>query len=249
MNGKTLVILPIVSVMFLASAMQPHASFVQHDSSPNLEEQAPSNEQLILLYLSCGNVNLMSQNYSSALDDYQKALGLLTNARDNDMEFLILFGMTIACDNLHLTDLCEFNISRIRALINSPDEEEDGVTEYMTAEDDKVPSYLRTLADMSPSIEIRDALRSFISEIFPPSLTSLSPFGNYTIPSHFHYERHVMMHPCKSVWKKIEKFGRKVRRTCEKILDIIERCLDIKDRIQGKPQPKLSYQSTQERII
>ncbi len=237
MIRKIFVTLPVTSILFLACTMQPNASLVQHDSSLNLEEQVSSNEQLILLYLSCGNVNLLSQNYSSAFDDYQRALDALTNSSSNGLEFLILFGMVIACDNLHLTDLCKFNILRINALINSA--EEDGVTEYLTTEDDEVTSYLKALANMSPSIEIRDTLQFYISEIFPSSPASYSLSANYMNPALFSYEGQCMIYPCKSFWKRLEKLGRNIRRGCEKVLDIIERALDIKDRVEGKPQQKL----------
>jgi hypothetical protein len=185
------------------------------------------NESLALLYLSCANANLLSHNDLSALQDYQKALEVLGDAGDSGLEFLISYGMVVACDRLQIRDQCESHLLRLRAVINSP--EADDAAEYELPENasNDIPDYLRALAAEAPSLEIRGALQSFVSEVF---------IGFYSHSDHRSNLGHksFVAKPCKSFWKKLEKLAHNIRRACEKVLDVIERSLNVWDRIEGK---------------
>jgi hypothetical protein len=237
MKIKNFVCVSVICFQIFACPNCSSVSYLQCDSLDS-EEQSQSNEQLALLYLSCANVNLISQNYSSAFDDFQKVLQTVSDSNDNGIEFLTLFGMVIACDNLGLKDSCEQYLTRIKILIDSVDEEDDDFTEA-SPENKKVPCYLATIANMSPTVEIKSILMSFIFEIFPASLGSYSSSFQKMRLSTFKSQFFVAQ-PCKSFWKRVEKLGHNVKRTCEAVLDIIERCLDVRDRIQGKSKEKKS---------
>ena len=234
MNTKKTVSLFIACITFSVCSMPFCAAPNLDASQRNFEEKVPSNEQMALLYLSCGNVNLTSKNYASALDDYKKALDLVDDSVDSGVEFLIVFGMAIACDNLHLADLCKGNMARIRSLMNAFEDEEDNNEEYTSTESDEVPNYLRGLANMARSVEIRSTLLLLISDIFPSSSASYLPTLNRANSRFFSQERQHMIIPCKSFWKRLEKLAKNIDHACHKVMDLIERALDLRDRAQGK---------------
>ena len=197
-----------------------------------IEQPSPS-EPLAVLYLSCANANLLSNNDRSALQDYQKALEALGDFGDRSLEFLISYGMIVACDRLQIRDLCEDHLFRLRALINDLNQQEDSLEENPLPEkiSDEIPNYLRALAATAPSVEIRSALQSLVSEIFIGSYSHSAYRGN---PAY----KPFLAKPCKSFWQKLEKLAHNIRRACEKVLDIIERSLDIWDRVEGKLKDK-----------
>jgi tetratricopeptide (TPR) repeat protein len=169
MNVRSLTAVSAASILIVTGSIHADVALEQQEWL-GIDEQESLNEGMALLYLSCGHVNLMSKRYSSALDDYQKALNVLNGSNDNGIEFLILFGMVVAYDNLNLTDLCENTILQVRTLIDASYEEDDDIMQYTLPEeeaDDRALTYLEALASMAPSIDIRNALLSFISEIFP----------------------------------------------------------------------------------
>ncbi|MBX9744880.1 MAG: hypothetical protein K2X08_06700 [Chlamydiales bacterium] len=182
----------------------------------------------------------MSKKYKFALQDYQRAFDRLDGSKDNGIEFLVAFGMVIVCDNLHLLEQRDENISRIRSMIDTFDDEED-LNDYrsMSDEDNRVHIYLRMLAGMAPSIEVRGILLSFLSEIFPSSLASysLSKSNRPVKLAYFSYEKPVVARPCKSFWKRLEKLGHNIVRACDKVITLLERFCDVRDRLGGKPKP------------
>ena len=238
MNIKKAVSLFIACILFSVCSIPRCIASNPYDSQANFEEKVASNEQIALLYLSCGNVNLTSKNYASALDDYIKALDLLNDSVDSGVEFLIVFGMAITCDNLHLTDLCKRNMARIRALMNAFEDEDDDIEEYTDTENDEVPNYLRNLANMAQSAEVRSTLLLLISDIFPSSSTSYLPMLNRVNSHFFSQEKQYVIIPCKSFLKKLEKLAKNIDHACHKVMDLIERALDIRDRVQGKSTRK-----------
>lgn len=234
MNTKKTASLFIACILFSFCSVSHCAAFNPCDSQGNFEEKVASNEQMALLYLSCGNVNLASKNYASALDDYMKALDLMDDSVDSGVEFLIIFGMTIACDNLHLSDLCKRNMLRIKTLMSAFEDEDEDIEEYSVNGDDEVPNYLRSLANMAQSEEVRGMLLFLISDIFPSSSASNLPMYNRLNPHLFSQEKQHTIILCKSFWKRMEKLAQNIDHACHKVLDLIERALDVRDRLHGK---------------
>lgn len=232
MNAKNCIAWPVASLLCLIGSLQTYAF-----SEFTADKCVIQNEPMALLYLSCGNANLISKNYSAAVEDYRKGLDALTSAGDNGIAFLISFGMTVACDNLQRTEQCQSSIEQIRNLLNIP-EKGDDVSEYPFLENEEVPNYLKIIVGMAPSVEIRGTLFSFLSEIFPYSVVSYPLGMHHTKGSPCPCERHLIAQPCKSFWKRLEKLGHNIRRACEKVLDILERCLNISDKIQGTLKEK-----------
>jgi hypothetical protein len=146
--------------------------------------------------------------------------------------------MAIACDNLYLTDLCKINMARIKALMNAFEDEDDDIEEHVATENDEVPNYLKSLANMARSAEARSALLFLISDIFPSSSTSYLPMLNRVNSRFFSQEKQYMIIPCKSFWKRLEKLAKNIDHACHKVMDLIERALDIRDRAQGKNKRK-----------
>ncbi len=209
----------LASVLFLSS-IHP-GILVSEDYIPSASQKGSINENLPLLYLSCANANLIAEKYEEAFDDYQRTYNTSSLA-DSGVKFLIAFGMAIVSDNLNLTECCQQSISQIRSLIESDDKKEDGFLEYISP-DSTVLNYLKGIACMASSKKIRNELLMIIDEIFPSSILSSS----------FLYESDLRAMPCKSFWKRMETLAHNIWNACDKVLNIIERCLDIYGRVNG----------------
>jgi len=147
--------LPLMSIMTLICPIQSDAV---PQLPPNSQEQASDDIRPFLL-CGFGDINLSYQNFYGALDFYKKALEEVNFDDDFDnkmMEFMILFRMTVAYDNLNMIDQCKNNITQMKELIASiPDDTE---TEDEDEEASEVMQFLTSIANLSPTDEIRNEL-------------------------------------------------------------------------------------------
>ncbi len=206
--------------------MQTHAALQEKALSVTEDLRLPCSEELALLYLSCGNVNLLSEDDSSALDAYQKASDLLNQSNDCGLKFLTAFGKTIVCDRLNLTTDCTQYLSELRELLPISNEQLDS---SLSEDCDETTLYLKDLAHLSPSQEIQRELLSFVSKISSFSSSHIQHLGELNAPS---FEETLSAQKEKTLWKRMEKLCRNIRKACIKVLDIVERCLDIRDRLK-----------------
>jgi hypothetical protein len=113
-----LVIFSIATAAVLNDPIYAYAFANKQHVSIDTDLQILSNEEKSLLYFSCGYSNLISKKYQEAFEDYQKASEALSSSTDSGMDFLISFGMVVACDNLHLIYDSKKYMLRIRDLID-----------------------------------------------------------------------------------------------------------------------------------
>jgi hypothetical protein len=161
MRIRSLVALPVMGILSLVCPTQSHAAPQNSfDSVDFVSENANP-----LIYVGCGNACLFLQNYFGALDFYQKALAADVNDDSENMvlEFLILFGMTVAYDNLHLTDQCQNSLARMKELAQFFDFDNDDDTEKNEDSSDEEIDFFTPIANLSYTEEVRDELLSMIT--------------------------------------------------------------------------------------
>jgi hypothetical protein len=126
MSKKILTVLSITSGITLAQPLQANIC-IDNRSSIGMNQETLSDEKKALLYLSCAYSNLVSKDYDSALGDYQKSLDALARSGSPNpgMEFLISFGMAVACDHLHLMHDAQQHILHLHNLLEDPEEIDD----------------------------------------------------------------------------------------------------------------------------
>ncbi len=124
-----------------------------------------------IAYAASGNLHLMLRDFEVALADYHKAT-ICAEQSDKEtaeaVEFFVLFGQTIAYDNLQLKDKAEQSLS---ALILSLNEDEDDEEESDDEEDEEwvefqqeIYKMMLRLANLAPSDDIREILISIIED-------------------------------------------------------------------------------------
>ena len=203
--------------------------------STKQNEQAPSQEDKAILYLTCGYSNLISNNYQDAIDDYQKASKLISNSNDPGINFLISFGSLVACDHLHLPQLAQSHVNNIRNLINNNFQDKEESQEYTSQNYQAIIDSLTSLAQTSVSEETKNLLTSFISEIFPSEPSSLTSFVvKQGLPCSLHNTI-----PCKSksglsFWKKAENLAKRIARTWDKIYKIYKQMREVEDDLKSR---------------
>jgi len=224
----------VASAVFWSGSIQADDSFNKQPVPIDANQELLSAEERALLYLSCAYSNLLSKNYPDAFDDYRKALDTLPSSQNSGMEFLISFGMAVACDNLHLSCDSQQQMARIRNLIDTCAEEESDVPESTSQEERKVANCLTYLASMTTSPETRSVLLSFVSEIFPTSLASHSrPSFQATPPSTLACKTAIMAKPCRSFWKTLKKIKEAIVDTWKDFFGIYKDIKEIRNDLKG----------------
>lgn len=178
-----------------------------------------NNEQVAILYMSCANTNLLSRNYEICVEDYLRTYRTLGDSIEPGMQFLLDFGLVVAYDNLHLVSASNETLIRLQMQIQRDESFEEDNAGY--PEIAPVIQYLNLLARRAPSPDVRANLLSMIQMIFPQSVFSSA------------VQEKIQVTPCKSFGKRLEKLGHNIARSCHKFLDILERCIDLFDRITG----------------
>jgi hypothetical protein len=236
MNRKFFISCAVISVVVLNSPMQGHAFCNKLLASVDVGPQMLSNEEQCLLYLSCGYSNLLSKKYKNAFDDYKKALNELSDSENPGAGFLISFGMVVSCDNLDLVNESQEHMLRIGRLINNAfDGEQSEIGKSDLQDNQEMINRLTSIASMAASPETQDILISFISEIYPTSLTAYSRTSwSVVTPSVLVGETNAMARPAKSFWKQLECLGTRIARAWNKIFKIYKEVREVEDDIRGR---------------
>ena len=123
-----------------------------------------NDETLSLVYLGCGNTNLLASRYEMALEDFRKADSVRNRSdRFSDVQFGILFGKIIAYDNLGERSKCEQVIGNLFLLACEYDDEEDSDAEE-DPNDALISAYMRKLASCAASQDVRDFLFALLDD-------------------------------------------------------------------------------------
>ncbi|MBI2812305.1 MAG: hypothetical protein HYX67_15955 [Candidatus Melainabacteria bacterium] len=110
----------------------------------------------------CGVSNLFSHDYELALEDFERSSSLTANASKAENQFLVLFGKTIAYDNLNMRSHCEQAIGAMFILAANTDDDDDDDSEDIKA--NEVIQLMQKMALLTPSADIRKVLQSMVSE-------------------------------------------------------------------------------------
>lgn len=222
-------ILTVISAVYWNGSLQADVFSDKQYELNGAIQQRLSNEELSLLYLSCGYSNLISKNYKNSLDDYQKALNILAASKNPGIEFLISFGMMVACDHLHLSRDTQQHALRIRELVDASEEEND-INKSFFEDECESARYLKHIAGMSASPQVQDALNSFVAEIFPTLLASYSYSSLDGIArSSLSCKSAPMAKPCRSFWKTLKKIRNEIVDTWNKLFSIYKDIKEIKN--------------------
>ncbi len=124
------------------------------------------------IYESIGlaSVCLIEGDYHGALDNYFIASLMAEDAVPSvpGAKFLIHFGKAIAFDNLGMRDQCMQAIGTMFVSLvadNDDLEEEDGEDEPDTPEEIEAYEFMKNLATLAPSQDVREFLVSFLKEL------------------------------------------------------------------------------------
>lgn len=206
----------------------------------SVEEMNLHDESMALVYIGCGNANLLAHNFSLALEDFQRASSLLSKLETPmlEMAFLVSFGKAIASDNLGLKDQCQNAIGAMFFILNEgqTDEESDGYDSgisdaILPNECEEAADIMKQLATLAPSTSVREILLSIVQEMSQ----ELLPLFKIADPvplsqSDWKYNSEntdASNELCKSWWKKIEKFANKAYKTVLKAKEVWDFIKDI----------------------
>lgn len=217
----------IISILWMTAlgAAPGFGDTLQYVNICHLESEAEeinhSNEQAGLWHLSCGNDCLLLKEYLKALQHYKQAERSLNGSSEDALEFLIEFGKAAAFDGLHWDKEREDSLDKLFVLTGMSNQEICNFSEE-DAEPENFFLYFRALADAADSQQTKSRLLSLAANI-----ASLDGRAIRLDSQDVGY--------CgrKSFWRRVEKLAHNVRRTCIKILDLVERCINIADRFQG----------------
>ncbi len=178
-------------------------------------------EGLALVYVGCGNENLLSHNYVAALEDFGRASSLLKKLEQPcpELEFLIFFGKAIAYDNLELKNECQNALVSLFLILNDgegmdDESETNGSDVQARAEYEEADQIMKRLAMQAPTFSVRSLLLSVVDEMSEHLLplfkiASPAPLGqndwqydnNYAISGEL----------CKSHWRKrMEQIAKRI---------------------------------------
>jgi hypothetical protein len=176
-----------------------------------------------LKHMSDGSINLLSNEPWRALRDFQRAEALLdrSDRASSAIGFLISFGQVIAYDALGFREQCKQSIGSLFLTFNEYNKEEDRNAEDGTNKNFLVPDeyeesveFLRNLAAVAPSSDVRELLFSFVDQIAEELLPAFKFSGALFFGEaawDFDYGKNdVSIMQCKSWWKKFKKWCREV---------------------------------------
>lgn len=156
------------------------------DETSNFSEKVEMHDDsLMLIYLACGNANLLSGDFESSIQDFQKASTLLTKTQEqySELEFLVSFGKAIAYDNLGMVDQAKQAIGSLFILINeSEDIESNSITGKPSSSDSQeAVEIMRKLASLASTSQIRDMLLLIVDEMSEELLPQFQFSDSYSI--------------------------------------------------------------------
>lgn len=130
-------------------------------------------------YICSGDIHLLLKDYEFALADFDRASHCIEYFGDYNIgyDFLILFGKTVAYDNLNLRDKCEHSLASLILTfdkiqkddeIDEDEEEDEEEEEGLEVDEDfseKTINMMRRIAELAPSEDVREVLISIVNEI------------------------------------------------------------------------------------
>ena len=234
MNRKLLILLTMANGVCIQNSLQAEECYDSQRPAIQMTEPGLSDQQRALLYLSCGYSNLVSQKYSDAFEDYQRARDILQNSDNPGLQFLVSFGMTVTCDNLHLTSATRECLAGIKELLDAGDESEDDMF-GMSQNEYEVAKHLAQLALLAPSPVVREALESVVSEVFAPSCTSQTSLSK-TRPSFLSPKTAIAAMPCRSFWKTLKKIKNSIVDAWNELFKIYKDIKEIREDFKEKEE-------------
>lgn len=167
-------------------------------------------------YFASRSANLLTQEPWHALENFQKASTLVDQSDNssNIINFLILFGQTVAYDTLGFREQCIQSLGSLFLVINECDLEEtenEDEEESPSLTDESIDDLeiLRTLAQLAPSADVKELLLSLVDEITEDAAPAFS-LSKASINKHdweFDYDTDMSVVQCKSFWKKCKKWA------------------------------------------
>lgn len=184
-----------------------------------------------LQYFMNGSVNLLSDEPWQALENFQKAASLIEKTDEFSFAsgFLVAFGQAIAFDVLGFTEQCRQSVCSMIFAINRYDDEDTSVqlnkNSHRIDDSDEIVNFLRNLAEIAPSRDVRELLFSFVDEI-AEELNPAFEFGQPAVLGKVDWgfddgKNNASTELCKSWWKKMKEWGREL---CEFLGIVSEGC-------------------------
>jgi len=229
----------VLAVMFLGIWLPCFSEEISQDAKDmNLQ-----NERLALVYIGCGNENLLSHNYSSSLEDFQRASSLLDKQENSylELDFLIFFGKAIAYDNLGSKDQCQSSMASLFFILTAGENEGDDIESNATKgrlpkEYEDADEFMKKLAALAPSPNVRDFLLSIVDEMSEELLPSFkiadpTPLGRSDWK---YYDRDTAsIEFCKShFWKRMGKMTKKIYTAVMKAKEVWDFIKDIDETLK-----------------
>lgn len=203
-------------------------SLLLASNKSNVADVEMSDDYLAVVYLACGNANLLSGDYGLAVQDFEKTSFLLSKLKDRypEFEFLALFGKVIAYDNLHDFDQAEQALGTLFILIN--ESESVDLSEVLErpspAEDKEAVEIMRKLASLASSPQIRDILLFIIDEMSEELISQFQLSDSFSWSQQawdYDYGNDECVELSKSFWKRTKKIFVKLPQALQWIARLI----------------------------
>jgi|GEM_PF-3461939 len=173
-----------------------------------------------LQYFGNGSAKILSNEPWGALKDFQLALSLIdkNDSSASIISFLIFYGQIVAYDSLGFQEHCNQTLGSLVLAMNDYQENEeceDAINEnsFSFQENEQSVEFLQSLAQFTPSLQVRNFLLSLVSEIEENACPNchLSGFLAPDKDWDFDYGSYaIYMLPCKSWWSKCKKWAKEV---------------------------------------
>lgn len=209
------------------------------ESASTAQNNESHQESLAVIYIGCGNGNLLYQDYSSALEDFQRASSVLDKCDCHcpELDFLIAFGRVIAYDNLGLEDKCYATMTSLLRIFNEEKNADDdfgsnGLEDESSEYYEEAGELLRKLAGLASS-SVRNFLLSFVDEMSEELLPSFKVSDAVPLSQlswKYNNRNTATVDLCKSsFWKKVGKTAKGVYKAMMKTKQVIDFLKELKE--------------------
>jgi hypothetical protein len=218
-----------------------------------------------LQYFMNGSVNLLSDEPWKALENFQQAASLIEKTDEFSFAsgFLVSFGQAIAFDVLGFTEQCRQSVCSMIFAINRYGDEDTSIRLNRNPphieESDEIINFLRNLAAIAPSRDVRELLFSFVDQI-AEEISPAFEFGESAVIGNanwgFDYgKNNASVELCKSWWKKLKQWGKEIceflgiiHEGCKKANEIKKQINELKAKNQPLPSGYNHYINPNARI-
>lgn len=172
-------------------------------------------ENEALFHIANGNDHLFMQEPLRALEEFENAKSVLDRTGDfqHPINFLITFSKIIAYDCLGSESQCRESVGSLFLRINENNDEREEYNIQSEEENEKskmIISFLRNLAVLSPSSQVRELLFSLIedmeNQLLPTFEFAQSSFLENEGFSFNKNQNQFSLDQCKSLWNRLRKW-------------------------------------------